>query len=106
MSFTVGLKTGHSGIGKSTLINEIQKPIISTNGRFLTGKFELMNKNVAFSAISQAFQTFVRQTLGEDQNILDDIRKRCAQALGAYGQLVSHFHSYRVIDCRFKVAFV
>jgi predicted ATPase/signal transduction histidine kinase/ActR/RegA family two-component response regulator/tRNA A-37 threonylcarbamoyl transferase component Bud32 len=59
---------GQPGIGKTLLIQEIQKSIALKNGYFLTGKFDLLNKNVAYSALIQAFNGLIKQWLTEDEN--------------------------------------
>jgi PAS domain S-box-containing protein len=82
------LVAGYSGIGKSVLINEVQKPITLKNGRFLAGKFDQLSKSIAYSAIAQAFQGLVKQLLGENEKILAEWQEKLLSALGSNGQLV------------------
>jgi predicted ATPase/signal transduction histidine kinase/DNA-binding NarL/FixJ family response regulator/tRNA A-37 threonylcarbamoyl transferase component Bud32 len=79
---------GYSGIGKSILINEIQKPITLKDGRFLTGKFDQLSKATAYSAISQALQGLVKQLLAETESNLQQWRKNLLAALGNNGQVI------------------
>lgn len=58
------------------------------SGRFLGGKFELMNMNVAYSAISQAFQGFMKKILGENETNRKIWKEQFMKALGTMGQLV------------------
>jgi predicted ATPase/signal transduction histidine kinase/CheY-like chemotaxis protein/tRNA A-37 threonylcarbamoyl transferase component Bud32 len=80
---------GYSGIGKSTLINEIQKPITLKNGRFLTGKFDQLSKTTAYSAISQAFQGLIKQLLAESESSIKKWREILLVALGNNGQIIA-----------------
>jgi predicted ATPase/signal transduction histidine kinase/DNA-binding response OmpR family regulator len=82
------LVTGYSGVGKSSLINEIQKPVTIKKGYFLMGKFEQLNKNIAYSAIAQAFQGLIRQLLGEGEQSLQRWQERLLTTLGSNGQLI------------------
>jgi PAS domain S-box-containing protein len=82
------LVTGYSGIGKSTLIREIYKPITQRQGYFIAGKFDQFQRNIPYSAIAQAFRSLVRQLLGESEVQLARWRTQLVAALGVYGQMV------------------
>ncbi len=55
--------TGPAGTGKSVLVNELQPAIAVKKGYFLTGKFDQSNRGIAYGAITQAFQSWVKQLL-------------------------------------------
>ena len=59
------LVNGMSGIGKTVLVNEIQKPIVSSKGYYITGKFDPMKRNMPFRAIIYALQDLVKLVLTE-----------------------------------------
>lgn len=61
------LVSGYSGIGKSALINEIHKPITRQRGYFIHGKFDQLQRNIPYAAITQAFQELIRQLLSEPE---------------------------------------
>jgi len=61
------LVSGSPGIGKSRVIHEIQKSIVGSRGYFISGKYELLRKDVPFSSIIQAFQDLIRQILTESE---------------------------------------
>ncbi len=82
------LVTGYSGIGKSTLIREIYKPITQRQGYFIAGKFDQFQRNIPYSAIAQAFRSLVRQLLGESAAQLAQWRTQLVAALGIHGQMV------------------
>lgn len=76
------LVTGHSGIGKSSLINEIHKPITRSKGLFASGKFDQFRRNIPYSALIQAFQSLLRQVLTESDERIAQYRERLLAALG------------------------
>ena len=78
--------TGYSGIGKSSLVQELYKPITARRGYFLSGKFDQYQRNIPYSAIVAAFRGFIGQLLGETQ--LQRWREKLLQALGYNGQII------------------
>jgi len=83
------LVSGYAGIGKSALVGEILKPITGRQGYFISGKFDRLNRNVAYSAIAPAFQDLVRQILGESEDDIRAWRERLLYALGNNGRLIT-----------------
>ncbi len=81
------LLSGHSGIGKSALVNEIQRPITERRGYFTSGKFDKLH-NAPHGAMIQAFQSLIRELLSESEKKIASLRKRLNEALGASGQVV------------------
>ncbi len=82
------LVSGYSGIGKSALVNEIHKPITGKRGQFIRGKFDQLQRDIPYSAISQAFQDLIRQLLSEPEIRLQTWKKRILEALGNNGQII------------------
>ena len=82
------LVSGYSGIGKSSLVQEIYKPIVQRRGYFIGGKFDQLQRNVPYSAISNAFSSLVQQLLTESETQLQRWREKLAIALGANGQVI------------------
>ncbi|MCP4135243.1 MAG: serine/threonine-protein kinase PknK [bacterium] len=83
------LVSGFSGIGKSVLINEIQKPIVKHSGYFISGKFERLKKDVPYSAILEAFSGLARQILAEGNVKIDRWKNKILSALGSNGKIVT-----------------
>ncbi len=79
---------GYAGIGKSSLVNEIQKSIVEKQGLFLQGKFDQFKKNIPYSAIIQAFEGLVQQLLAKAELELKEWKRRLLKALGANGQVI------------------
>ncbi len=82
------LVSGFSGIGKSSLIREIHKPIASRQGYFTTGKFDQFNRNAPYSAVIAAFRNLMRQILAESDDKIARWREKLLAALGANGQVI------------------
>lgn len=55
------LVTGEPGIGKSALVNEIQKSVVAGRGFFITGKYDQLRQSVPYSAIIHAILGLARQ---------------------------------------------
>ncbi len=81
--------SGFAGIGKSVLINEIQKPIVKHSGYFISGKFEKLKKDIPYSGIIQAFAGFARQILSENKSEITVWRMKLLNALGPNGKIVT-----------------
>jgi histidine kinase len=82
------LVCGYSGIGKSSLVNEIHKPIIRQRGYFISGKFDQFKRNIPYASLIQAFQSLIGQLLTEDAASLQAWRDKLLTALGSNGQVI------------------
>ncbi|MEQ9366410.1 MAG: AAA family ATPase, partial [Leptospirales bacterium] len=82
------LVTGSSGIGKSSVVREIQRPITEKRGYFISGKFDQLNRNVPYASLIQAFSELVRQVLAESEGRVADHRAALTRALGGNGQVL------------------
>ncbi len=83
------LATGHSGIGKSALIHEINKPVVNRNGYFVSGKFEKLKNSVPYSAIIHAFKELIKQVLTEDEEKINRFRNNLQRSLDPNGQIIA-----------------
>ncbi len=79
----VVLVEGYAGIGKTSLIQQLYRPIVRRRGWFIGGKFDQVARGVPFGALIQAFQGLVRQLLGESEARLAHWRETLRAALGA-----------------------
>ncbi|MBK7936471.1 MAG: serine/threonine-protein kinase PknK [Lewinellaceae bacterium] len=82
------LVSGFSGIGKSSLIREIHKPIAAQKGYFTGGKFDQFNRNVPYSAVIAAFRHLMRQILSESDEKVALWKERLLSALGSNGRVI------------------
>jgi serine/threonine protein kinase len=82
------LVTGYSGMGKTTLVQEIYKPITEKRGYFISGKFDRFQGNTPYFAVVDAFTNLVKQLLGESKTQLNQWCKKLLTALGVNGQVI------------------
>ncbi len=76
------LVSGYSGVGKTSLIRELYKPLARRQGYFIGGKFDQIVR-VPYGGLLQAFRELIRQLLTEDEAQLAIWRARLIDALGA-----------------------
>ncbi|HCC08051.1 MAG TPA: serine/threonine-protein kinase PknK [Clostridiales bacterium] len=84
------LVTGYSGIGKSSLVNEINKPVLAKRGYFVSGKFDQLSNNTPYTPFAQAFSGLIRHILTEDEGKIVEWKKRILDAVGSLGQLITN----------------
>jgi PAS domain S-box-containing protein len=82
------LVSGYSGIGKSSVVNELHKVLVPPRGLFASGKFDQYKRDIPYSTLAQAFQGLVRQILDKQEQEVARWRGPIQEALGANGQLV------------------
>jgi PAS domain S-box-containing protein len=82
------LVSGYSGIGKSSVVNELHRVLVPPRGLFASGKFDQYKRDIPYATLGQAFQSLVRQMLGQSEAELGRWRGALSEALGANGQLI------------------
>jgi PAS domain S-box-containing protein len=82
------LVSGYSGVGKSSVVNELHKVLVPPRGLFATGKFDQYKREVPYATLAQAFQVLVRQILVKNQAEVNHWRSALLDALGTNGQLM------------------
>ncbi|MEP6876005.1 MAG: AAA family ATPase, partial [Burkholderiales bacterium] len=85
----VVLVEGYAGIGKTTLIQQLYRPIVRQKGYFIAGKFDQVVRGVPFGALIQAFRGLVQQWLTESEAQLARWRDTLRQALGNNGGVLA-----------------
>jgi predicted ATPase/transcriptional regulator with GAF, ATPase, and Fis domain len=86
---TMMLVTGYAGIGKTSLIQELYKPILQRKGYFIAGKFDQFMRSLPFGALLQAFRALIAQMLTESEEQLAEWRAKLSAALGANGGVLA-----------------
>ena len=82
------LVSGFSGIGKSSLIREIHKPVVSRRAYFTEGKFDQFNRDAPYSAVILAFRSLLGQLLSESDARVTQWKSDLLDALGPNGQVI------------------
>ncbi|MBT5988654.1 AAA family ATPase, partial [bacterium] len=59
--------TGYSGIGKTSIVNELQLKIDQSKGNFIKGKYDQYNRATPYSGIFSAFEDFFAR-LAQEKN--------------------------------------
>jgi predicted ATPase/signal transduction histidine kinase/CheY-like chemotaxis protein/GAF domain-containing protein/HPt (histidine-containing phosphotransfer) domain-containing protein len=82
------LVSGYSGIGKSSVVNELHKVLVPPRGLFASGKFDQYKRDIPYATLAQAFPALVRPLLGRSETELGLWREALREALGPNGQLI------------------
>ena len=82
------LVSGYSGVGKSSVVNELHKVLVPPRGLFAAGKFDQYKRDVPYATLAQAFQMLVRQILVKSEAEVDHWRHALLEALGPNGELI------------------
>jgi PAS domain S-box-containing protein len=82
------LVSGYSGIGKSSVVNELHKPLVPPRGHFASGKFDQYKRDIPYATLAQAFQSLIRPLLAKNEEELTRWRDGIREALGPNGQLM------------------
>ena len=82
------LVSGYSGIGKSSVVNELHKPLVPPRALFASGKFDQYKRDIPYATLAQAFQSLIRPILAKNEEELTRWRDAIREALGPNGQLM------------------
>jgi predicted ATPase/signal transduction histidine kinase len=83
------LVSGYSGIGKSSVVNELYKVLVPPRGLFAFGKFDQYKRDIPYSTLVQAFQSLVRPLLGKSDAELAIWRSAFLEALDPNARLMT-----------------
>src|SRR5882724_10642010 len=82
------LVSRYSGIGKSSVVNEIHKVLVPPHGLFASGKFDQYKRDIPYATLAQAFQSLIRPLLSKSDAELRNWREALREALGPNGRLI------------------
>ena len=82
------LVSGYSGVGKSSVVNELHKPLVPPRGLFASGKFDQYKRDIPYSTLAQAFRSLIRPILAKNEEDLGRWRDAFRDVLGPNGQLM------------------
>jgi hypothetical protein len=82
------LVSGSSGVGKSSVVNELRRVVVQRRGHFVAGKFQPNERDMPFAPIMRSFRDLVRSILALSDADVHRWREGICQALGANAQLI------------------
>lgn len=82
------LVRGYSGIGKSSVIHELHRPVLERKGFFVGGKFDQLQRDVPYTTIAQAIGELVQHLLAGSDAELAAWRARLQEAWESNGQVL------------------
>jgi PAS domain S-box-containing protein len=82
------LVSGYSGIGKSSVVNELHRTLVPQRGLFASGKFDQYKRDIPYATLAQAFRSLVLTILSQSDTELAHWRDSLQEAVGANGQLI------------------
>ncbi|MEQ8198477.1 MAG: AAA family ATPase, partial [Clostridiaceae bacterium] len=79
---------GYAGVGKTSIIQEIYRPVAELNGFFASGKAEQLQINTPYFVFTQVAKELIRMLLQEPDFMLEQWKGRLLKALKNNGQLI------------------
>lgn len=80
--------SGLPGIGKTRLIQELQRPLVEHRGYFTSGKFDLYQKNIPYSSLLQALRNLIRTLLTESDAQVELWKRHILEAVSTQGRVI------------------
>ncbi len=84
----ISMIAGYSGIGKSRVVEEIQKYVVKKKGVFISGQYDQLQQEIPYSGLIQAFQEIIKQILTEPADRITDWRYQLIDALGTNARVI------------------
>ncbi len=83
------LVAGYSGVGKSAVVKQLQRPVTEKNGLFISGKFDQFKRNIPYFAFIEAFDTALKNILSESNDKITEWKNKFDRVLGANAVLIT-----------------
>jgi predicted ATPase/signal transduction histidine kinase len=83
------LVSGYSGIGKSSVVNELHKVLVLPRGLFASGKFDQYKRDIPYATLAQAFGGLVRPLLTKNDAEIGRWKDAFREALGPNARLMT-----------------
>ncbi|MDD5462244.1 MAG: AAA family ATPase [Methylococcales bacterium] len=81
--------SGLPGIGKTRLIQELQRPLVEHHGYFTSGKFDQYQKNIPYSSLLQALRNLIRTFLTESDERVALWRRKILETVEQQGRVIT-----------------
>lgn len=76
------LISGEGGIGKTVLVNEVHRPLVSGKGYLISGKFDQLQNSIPYAPVIQAFKSLIRQIITESDEKIKRWKQLIHEELG------------------------
>lgn len=80
---------GPAGMGKSSLVRQLQSAVAAERGFFLVGKFGPEDRGVPYATLGAALRGWIEWLLGEKKPVIEKWRRELRAALGLSAGLVA-----------------
>jgi predicted ATPase/DNA-binding CsgD family transcriptional regulator len=74
--------SGSAGSGKTVLVRELQMPVRMHGGRFISGKCDMLNRDIPFYSLLQALRSLIRHIWSESPEKVAKLKRQLTEALG------------------------
>jgi len=81
---------GSAGVGKTSLVHEVHKPVTEKNGYYIEGKFDQLQRNVPYSGWIMAFEQFLDYLLMGSEVQLAEWRQKILSAVRSGGRVLTN----------------
>ena len=81
--------SGYSGIGKTSLVNQLQEEALRTSSMFLQGKFDQYHANVPYFAFFEAIKQFCSMIFMEPEESIGKWKQTLSKQLGSDAALLT-----------------
>jgi diguanylate cyclase (GGDEF)-like protein len=85
----LAMVSGYSGVGKSALVNKLQKSIATNNGILVSGKCEQYNRGQPFSVLIDALQQLLQKILSGNKESQFNWRNKLHLVLGNNASIIT-----------------
>src|SRR5262249_49143909 len=82
------LISGYSGVGKSSVVNELQPVLVPPRGLFASRHFDQLKRDIPYATLAQALQGLIRPLLGKSDADLAPWRDALQETLGSNAALM------------------
>ena len=82
------LVSGYSGVGKSSVVNELHKVLVPPRGLFSACKFDQYKRDIPYATLAQALQRLIHLILAKSEAELGRWRESLLHALEPHGALI------------------
>ncbi|AET69946.1 putative ATPase [Desulfosporosinus orientis DSM 765] len=81
--------TGYSGVGKTTLVNELRLHIGDSRVQFIQGKFDQFKKSIPYHSFIQAFDQLFKEILSQSKEDILRWEERILCAVSGNGKVIT-----------------